>query len=238
MNRKLDDKTLERCRTFCLSNELLVIPPTIDDAGLMDYFFEKTSKVKQEKYLVEPIEKCGLMLQFPKPTQGQEEVNLFFDSPRVFNRNRPFHGCFMIDISSYGNNIEHPFFEKLKTYIAENLDCIVFLLVVASDNENVIKQIRKALSSCGNFRLSSLDTPSSVRVVEYVTTKLGQDNFSEKCLSDLNMFFSAHPDFRIADSIIDYATKSNDESISSSLSSFISDFNSFNDEGCKRRIGF
>ena len=238
MHKKLYEKTLERCRAISLSNEILVIPPTIDDAGLVDYFSEKTSGIRQGKHLADPIEKCGLMLQFPKPIQGKDEVNQFFDSPRVFNRNRPFYGCFMIDITSYSNNLEHPFFEKLKTYIAENSADIVFLLVVASDNETEIKQIRKALSSCSSFRLSYLETPDSVRVVEYLIDKLGKDSIPDKTVYDLNLFFSAHPDFRIADILVDYVTKTDKESIASCVSSFICDFNSFNDESFKRRIGF
>ena len=235
MYRKVSNEMLEKCRVSCLSNELIVIPPEIEDAGLKDYFAEKTAAIKKEKNLFEPAEACGLMLQFPRPGQRLDEVYSFFDSPRAFNRNRPFHGCFMIDISSYKDCIQSEYFELLKSYIAENSDNIVFLLVVASDDPDEVNLFRKSLSSCGIFVLSHLDVPSAESIVEYV---LGFSGEKGTDIEVMRKFFSDHPDFRIADNYLEFRKKHQAMGLNSDFPAFMEDFNSYHTDTNRRRFGF
>lgn len=235
MNRKISEEIIEKCRKTCLSNELIVIPPSIEDAGLIDYFSEKTAAIKREKNLFEPLENCGLMLQFPRPGQGLDELYSFFDSPRAFNRNRPFHGCFMIDISSYKNSLNSEYFELLKTFIAENSDDMVFLLVVASDEPDKINMFRKSLSSCGVFIHSRLETPTENAIIDYI---LGNREETKDSVDSMRKFFSCHSDFRIADNYLEFIKNHQLMGVDADFNNFMADFDSFNNDTNRRRFGF
>ena len=235
MIRKIGEEILDRCRKSCLSNELIVVPPGIEDAGLVDYFAEKTAAIKKEKNLPGQVESCGIMLQFPRPTQRVEEVYSFFDSPRAFNRNRPFFGCFMVDISFYADYVQSDYFELLKTFIAENSDNMVFLLVVESDDQDKINRIRKSLSSCGIFILSRLEAPTADAVVDYILVHSGE---MQKDIAPMREFFTKHPDFRIADNYLEFRRKHKAMGLASDFHAFVTDFNSFNTDIRGKKFGF
>lgn len=225
MPRKLEESIIRDCIDHCASNELVVVPPGIGDVGLSDYFSEKTKALRAQKHLATPPERCGLALRFPEPNQGESEIDEFFESPRAFSHNRPFFGCFMIDITSYRNNPEHSYFQQLKTFMSDNSDDMVFILVLEADSISDVNRIRRSISTAGVFRTVSLKKPDPERIAAYIDESLGKKASEPE---EVLAFFGAHPDFRIADNFIEYTRRVLTGSRRKAFTSFKKEFESYN----------
>lgn len=232
MPKKIENSVIKDCIEHCESNELVIVPPGIEDVGLGDYFAEKTKMLRSLWNLETPEDKCGLALRFPEPNQSQDEIDNFFESPRAFSHNRPFYGCFMIDISSYRGNTDHEYIQQLKTYMADNSEDIVFVLIMEADSLTDVNRLRKSISSSGVFRTVILKRPSPERISSYIDEVLGRKASNPEEVLD---FFKAHPDFKIADNFIEYTKRVLSGNRHQAFRSFKDDFESFNSH---RTIGY
>ncbi len=151
----------------------LVVLPECGDCGFVEYFDYKAERVIKEKKIFASFEKENkLMLEYPEPDCNEPNViERFFESPFIVAKNHTFEGVFAIDISNYINDLEHDRFQNLLAYIKAN-PLPVYLLMLYSDDENVINRVYTKLLYHMDIVKTVLPIPTQKQLLNYTIENL------------------------------------------------------------------